>query len=271
MTILGLTLASDVLVKLAVVAAILIVTLVLTRVAGRLVRRSMAATESLPAASIIVNITRGAVLVIGVLTVLAVLGISITPVLTALGVGGLAVALALQDTLGNLFAGLQLIASRQVRPGDYLLLDSGQEGVVADIAWRTTTLRTLAENLVIIPNAKLAQAVVTNFRLPAAPLAVYVNFGVMYDSDLERVEAIALEVAREVMREMQPDLTGHDPLIRFPDFGPSEVTGRAVLHASEHVEQYALRSEFVKRLHARFAAEGIQFAFPTRTVHLAKE
>ena len=105
--------------------------------------------------------------------------------LTALGVGGLAVALALQDTLGNLFAGLQIVASKQVRPGDYLLLESGQEGSVTDIAWRYTTLRTQSNNLVVVPNAKLGQSIITNFQLPDQPLSVIIEFGVAYSSDLE--------------------------------------------------------------------------------------
>ena len=114
----------------------------------------------------------------------------------------LAVALALQDTLGNLFAGLQIVASKQIRPGDYLLLDTTQEGTVVDIAWRTTTLRTQSDNMVIVPNAKLAQAIVTNYRLPAEPLSVLIEFGVSYEADLSRVEALAAEVATEVMAEL---------------------------------------------------------------------
>jgi small-conductance mechanosensitive channel len=271
MTILGLEISPDVLTRILVIAAIVVATLVLMRVAGRLVRRSMAATEALPATSILVNITRVAVLIIGALAILSVLDISITPVITALGVGGLAVALALQDTLGNLFAGLQMIASRQLRPGDYLLLDTGQEGTVVDVAWRTTTLRTQADNLVIVPNGKLAQAIVTNFRLPGEPLSVYVEFGVTYATDLDRAQTIATEVAGAVMAELHPEMTDYEPIVRFRAFADSQITMLAILRVTDYGDQYLLRSEFIKRLHERFAAEGIDFAFPTRTVHLVQE
>jgi len=271
MTILGFEIPPDTLTRVLVIAAIVLATLVLMRIAGRLVRRSMAATEALPATSILVNITRAAVLIIGALAILSVLDISITPVITALGVGGLAVALALQDTLGNLFAGLQMIASRQIRPGDYLLLDTGQEGTVVDVAWRTTTLRTQADNLVIVPNGKLAQAIVTNFRLPGEPLSVYVEFGVTYATDLERAEAVATEVARSVMAELHPNMTDYEAIVRCRAFADSQITMLAVLRVTEYGDQYPLRSEFIKRLHERFAAEGIDFAFPTRTVHLVQE
>jgi small-conductance mechanosensitive channel len=271
MTVLGVEIPELYVTRGFTIAIILVVTLVLMRVAGQLVRRSVAASEALPSASILVNITRIAILVIGGLTVLSALEISITPIITALGVGGLAVALALQDTLGNMFAGLQIVASKQIRPGDYLLLETTQEGTVVDIAWRTTTLRTQADNLVIVPNAKLAQAVVTNYRLPADPLAVYTEFGVVYGSDLERVERVAAEVAAEVMAELQPQLPGYEPIVRFRGFGDSQITVLVVLRTTEYGDQYLLRSEFVRRLHARFAAEDIHFPFPTRTVHLVQE
>jgi small-conductance mechanosensitive channel len=124
---------------------------------------------------IVVNALRGMpilwltklfVYLIGSLIILQTLNISITPILTALGVGGLAVALALQDTLSNLFSGLQIIASKQVRPGDYVKLESGEEGYVTDITWRNTAIRALPNNMVIVPNSKLASTLVTNYYQP---------------------------------------------------------------------------------------------------------
>ena len=99
------------------------------------------------------NIAWGLVVGLGLLVVLSGLGISITPMLTALGVGGLAVALALQEPLSNFFAGVFLALAGQIRVGDYVRLDSGQEGFVADFGWRSTRLRMLANNLVVVPNA----------------------------------------------------------------------------------------------------------------------
>jgi small-conductance mechanosensitive channel len=95
-----------------------------------------------------------------------------------------------------------------------------------------------------------------------------VEFGVTYGSDLDRVEEVALDVATGVIRDLEPTLTHIGPLVRFPEFGGSQVTGLAILHVSEFNRQWALRSEFVKRLHARFHEEGIEFAFPTRTVYM---
>jgi small-conductance mechanosensitive channel len=105
---------------------------------------------------------------IGGLVILQAMGISITPIITALGIGGLAVALALQDTLSNLFAGIQITLTRNIKPGDYLSLSSGEEGTVRDITWRNTMLLTQSNNLVIIPNSKLSSTIVTNYSLPEA-------------------------------------------------------------------------------------------------------
>lgn len=251
---------------LAVLAGIT-VTYAAMRIATGFVRQyAVSASGPLPSTSIFVNLTRVAVVLLGAAIVLNALKISITPVLTALGVGGLAVALALQDTLGNLFAGLQIVASKQVRPGDYLLLETGQEGTVEDIAWRYTTLRTQSNNLVVIPNAKLGQAIVTNFQLPEQPLSVTVEFGVAYGSDLGRVEEVALEVARDVMADLQPKIGDWEPLMRFRGFGESQVQAGIILRALDYGDQYVLKSAFIKRLHARFAEEGIEFPFPQRVV-----
>jgi small-conductance mechanosensitive channel len=117
----------------------------------------------LPSTSIFRNLTKLLVFLIGILIILHSLGISITPILTALGVGGLAAALALQPTLANLFSGLQIIAAKQLHPGDYIKLDSGEEGYVTDITWRNTTIRALPNNMIIVPNSKLASTIFTNY------------------------------------------------------------------------------------------------------------
>ncbi|MCE5204246.1 MAG: mechanosensitive ion channel family protein [Actinomycetia bacterium] len=256
---------------LLVVAGVTI-TIAATRIAVGLVRGYAVSAEGpLPSTTIFVNLTRVAVVLVGAMLILNALGISITPVLTALGVGGLAVALALQDTLSNLFAGLQIVVSRQIRPRDYLLLEGGQEGTVEDVTWRYTTLRTPQDNLVIVPNAKLAQTIVTNFVLPEQPLSVSVEFGVPYGADLERVEAVVADVASEVMRVLQPAIEGWEPVVRFKALGDSQVQTLTVLRAAEFSDQFVLRSEFIKRVHARFAEEGLDFATPVRTVHVVHE
>jgi small-conductance mechanosensitive channel len=201
---------------------------------------------------------------IGLLLVVQTLGVAIAPVLTALGVGALAVALALKDTLENLFSGLQIIASGQIRSGDYIKLESGIEGYVTDITWRTTTVRDLSDNLVVVPNAKLAQTSFTNYALPERELSVSVQVLVPYDADLGLVERVTLEAARQILRETGAP-PAFEPSLRFTELGNENVKLTVFLRASAFVDQFKLRSDFIKRLQARYRHERIAPPFPART------
>lgn len=218
--------------------------------------------------SIFTHLTQVLIYIIGILVLLQSLGISITPILTALGVGGLAVALALQDTLSNLFAGIHMIASRKIRPGDYVALDNGHEGYVEDITWRYTTIRTLSNSMVIIPNAKLASAVATNFAMPDQEIFVSVDVGVAYESDLEKVESVTLEVAREVMEAVAGGVPGYEPSVRYKKFDDSRIGFSVNLRIREFTNQYLIRHELIKRLHKRYRAEGIEIPVPIRTLRM---
>lgn len=248
---------------------LLTLTLVAARIASGVVGLYSQKSEGLfPSTSIFRNLTAVAVFLCGVLVVLETLGISITPILTALGVGGLAVALALQDTLSNLFAGIQIIASRQVRLGDYIKLSSGEEGYVTDIRWRNTTLRALANNVILIPNAKLASSITTNYNMPEKEMGIGVPVTVAYGSDLQKVERVTLEVAAAVMREVAGGVPQAQPSIGINKFGDSGIQFSVNLRAREFVDQYLLTHELLKRLHDRYQQEGIVVPYPARTVYL---
>jgi small-conductance mechanosensitive channel len=251
------------------VLLIFVVTLSAARVIAGLVRTLTSSRSGVAgSATIFVNITRILVLAIGFLVVLQTLGISIAPLLTALGVGGLAVALALQDTLANLFAGIHILASKTVQPGDYIKLSSGEEGYVEDINWRQTTVRALSNNLIVIPNGQLAKANMTNFMRPEQQLTVVVQVGVSYDSDLEQVERVTMEVVSEVMTEITGAVPDHEPAVRFHTFGDSRIGFTVILGVGEFSDQYRIKHEFIKRLHRRYREEGIRVPAPTRNVSL---
>ena len=251
------------------VVLIVSVTWTLARLAGDLVRVYVDTVAGvLPSANLVTNLLRATVLTIGGLVILQTLGISITPLLTALGVGGLAVGLALQDTLANLFAGIHILLSRQVRPGDFVRLGSGEEGFVQDVTWRYTTIRQLANNLTIVPNANLASAITANFNLPDPEQAVLVEVGVSYDSDLRRVERVTIAVGQEVMRQVEGGVPAFTPFIRYHTFGDSGIQFTVILRGCDYASQYLIKHELITRLHARYRAEGIEIPYPVRTVHL---
>jgi small-conductance mechanosensitive channel len=221
---------------------------------------------ALPVSSLTRNVAWTLIAMLGLLVILNGLGLSITPMLTALGVGGLAVALALQEPLANFFAGLFITLAGQIRVGDYVKLDSGHEGYVVDFSWRSTRLRMLANNLIVVPNAKLAQAIVVNHHLPSADLAVLVEVGVDYASDLGHVERVTVNVGREIMRQVAGGVPDFEPFIRYHTFSDSSINFTVILRAKEFVDQYLIKHEFVKRLHTRFNDEGIVIPFPIRTI-----
>ncbi len=254
--------------KILHVLAILVASVFAARIAaGFVLEYTKQAHGVLPSASIFPNLTKLVVLVLGFLTVLHMLGVSITPFLTALGVGGLAVALALQDTLSNLFAGLHIILSRQVQPGDYIKLDTGAEGYVTDIKWRNTTIRTLTNNMVIIPNVKAASSIITNFHQPDKEMGVILEVGVAYDSDLDKVEQVTIDCGREVMRDVQGGIPEFEPFVRFSSFGESSIRLNVILRCREFADQYRINHEFVKRLTRQFRAAGIKIPYPIRVIY----
>jgi small-conductance mechanosensitive channel len=246
-------------------------TLMCMRVAGNLVRYYGAqAPGALPVTTLTQNLAELAVFLLGLVLILGALDVKITPILTALGVGGLAVALALQDTLSNLFSGFYVAVAGQIRLGDYIRLNTGEEGYVTDIGWRSTSVRALANNLIVIPNSKLAQAIVTNFHLPEKRMGASLQVGVDYGSDPDHVERVLLDVARSGVGEIPGLLADPPASVAFePGFGDSALGFTLNFQVAEFAHQYRVRHELRKRILRRFREEGIGLPFPTRTVYLA--
>jgi len=187
------------------------------------------------------------------------LGIHLTALVTTLGIGSLAVALALQDTLGNFFAGLYLKADRPVRPGDYVRVDTGDEGTVMQIGWRSTRLQTLANNTVVLPNERLSKAVVTNFNLPDPEVAVDVRVTVAYDADVERVERLMLEAARRARAEHDGLLDDPPPVVRLvPGFGQKGLELTLSVRVREVRERTGVEDTLRRHMLALFRTDAIK-------------
>ncbi|MBL7071650.1 MAG: mechanosensitive ion channel family protein [Candidatus Omnitrophica bacterium] len=227
--------------------------------------------QFLPDSSLTQSMAKIFIYAFGVLIILNTLGISIAPILTAFGLGGLAVALALQETLSNLFAGFYITLSRQIRVGDFVKLESGEEGYVVDIGWRATRVRMLPNNVVLIPNSKLAQSVITNYYFPEQEMAVLVQVGVHYDSDLEHVERVTIEVGEKVMKEVRGGVPEFKPFIRYHTFGDFSINFTVILRAKEFVDNYLVKHEFIKKLHKRYNDEGIVIPYPIRAINNSQE
>lgn len=256
--------------RMLTVIVIFSITLVLARVAARLVAAyAEKSARGIPASSLIQTLVKVLVLVLGGVIILQALDVPIAPVITSLGIGGIAVALALQPTLSNVFAGFQIIAAGQVRTGDYVRLETGDEGYVVDIKWRNTTIQSLYDDSeIVVPNSKMADSIVTDYSKPRRAIWVRIPVGVSYSSDLEKVEQVAIEVAKDVSTEFGGPGSLTEPVLRYQEFGESSVNFSIRLQVANFQRQYRVRHEFVKALHERFREEGITIPFPIRTLHV---
>jgi small-conductance mechanosensitive channel len=242
------------------------VTLVTANICVSIFRQALKRSDiPIPTTGIVFGVVKGVVLIVGILVILNMMGVSVTPIITALGVGGLAVALALQDTLANLFAGLHIIASRQFHPGDIIRLDTGEEGVITDVTWRTTTIHTFANSITIIPNTKISKATITNYNLPEPEIVVPIQMTLRYGVDLAEAEQIVLAAAREVAATTAVVVPGDEPLFRFQALGELGTQCSVFFRTRQFTDQYLLRHEFIKSLEKRFEAAGILSPFPTRS------
>lgn len=248
------------------ISLILLFTLYVSRILSRLVHFQTYDEEKQGTSTILTNLVRTVTVSVGIMIALQSLGISIQPLLTALGITGLAVALALQSTLSNFFSGLHIIASNRVRPGDYIRIDQDIEGYVSDINWRSTTIQQLSNNLIIIPNSKLADATVINTYLPDPNTSLGIECSVSYDSDLEKVEKVVLEVAQDAINSIDGCVPDPIPLMRFQSFGDSGIEFRVLIRINNFPDRYRIRHEFMKMLHKRFRQEKIEIPFPIRTI-----
>ena len=211
------------------------------------------------------------------LIILQEFGISIAPIITAMGVGGMAVAFGVQETVANVFSGLHLIISKQVKINDFIKLSSGEEGRVTDINLRFTTITPAADgSTIVIPNKNIAGAVITNFSRPREDVGIVINMGVGYESDLDLVERVTLEVAKDVQRRFD-DYDPNDassklhPAVLYQEFGESSINFWAVLHASVYTKQLKIKHEFIKEITRRYREENINIPFPIRTVLMPEE
>jgi small-conductance mechanosensitive channel len=207
--------------------------------------------------------------IIASLMLMDIFGISLTPVLASLGIAGIAIGLALQDTLSNFFAGLYILINQPIRIGDFVELENGLKGHVQTIGWRETRLQTPGNNTVVVPNAKLSQSVITNYSLPETALGCSLEVTVSYDSDLDKVERVTIEAAKIVLATVPGGAKGFVPSLSYHNFSESGINFSIALKADDFNRQGPLIHELIKALQQRYKKEGIVIPFAVRPVYRA--
>ena len=253
--------------KIIVAAIILSVTLAASKIGvGVLNYWAEKQGTELPSTTIFVNLARIIIISVGILIILQSIGISITPLLTAMGVGGLAISLALKDTLSDFFAGLHILLSQKVKPGDFIELDSGYMGYVQNITWRHTTLMERTNNEVTVPNAKISAAIVKNYDKGDPSFSIRAAIGVSYKSDLDHVLNVTREVAATVVADISGAKKDNPAVVRYFQFGESSVDLKVYFRGKKYGDQHLIIDEFIRRIHKRFQIENIEIPFPIRTL-----
>ena len=253
------------------------ITRVIERTVSGLINLKFSGTGEASQLSLLGTIAKIFVYASGMLIILQYYGISIAPLITAMGFGSMGLALGMQETLANIFAGLQIILSKQIELNDVIRLSNGQEGRVVAINWRFTTVTPINEGSdIVIPNKDIAGSITTNYSRPRENIIISVPIGVDYSSDLEQVERVTIEVATDVLKKFddyEPELdeNGKDvnpmaPVVRFQAFADSSINFNAIFHASAFQKQLVLKHEFIKAIKKRFDEEGINIPFPVRTL-----
>ncbi|MCR4335573.1 MAG: mechanosensitive ion channel family protein [archaeon] len=220
---------------------------------------------------IITKILAATIYLIAVLVILINYKIEITPLVATLGVGGIAIGLALQGTLSNFFAGLNVLSDRPIRVGDFVELESTGttelKGYVEDIGWRSTRLKTLVDTIIIVPNAKLAESIIINYSMPDSNVSIYLECGVAYEADLEQVEKVTLETVEYCKKTVKGMIPEVEPSFRLREFGDSNINFRIYFTINEYPDQFKIKTEFIKELKKRFDAAGIEISWPIMKIY----
>lgn len=250
--------------KFIISFAIMVATFILASIATSSIvyYRQSGGEHAIAAATLTRNMVSAIIFILGLLVLLHELGIAITPMLTAMGIGGIAIALGLQDTLSNIFAGLYIIWAGRMKIGDYVKLNTGEEGYVHDIAWRETRISNDRINILTIPNSLIAKAAIINYSRPNENVEFSLKVGVDYRSDLDHVEQVTLRVAQQVLKTVPGGLANFTPSVRYKSFADFSIILQVKVCAENYGAQSLVKHELLKQLHRAYNEEGIVIPSP---------
>jgi len=212
------------------------------------------------------KILRIALFIFGFLWGLALWNVNLTPLFASAGIAGIAIALAVKDTLANFFGGISMFMDKTYKEGDYIVLDSGERGAVVDIGMRSTRIKTRDDVLITIPNSILANTKIINESAPEPRFRIRIPVGVSYGSDIEKVENILLTVANANVEVVKSP----EARVRFRAFGNSSLDFELLCWIGEPSLRGRVTHEILKQIYHSFERENITIPFPQMDVHMKK-
>jgi len=251
-----------------VIGLIIGVSLMLSQLVVFLIRsRWRVKREFQKAPNMLIKISDILIYILAIKMILLQLDMNITPILTAFGVTSLAVGLAMQSSLSDFFAGLQLISDPMYQLGDFIEINEFQ-GTIIDITWRSTHLKTFSNTLVIVPNSIALKGIVTNYTRPEKSYGFIFSAGISYQSTLEEAEKSILEIASEMQSTLPKPYNENVPLVRFKAFNESNIDFMIKLTLPTYFDSFPIRHELIKSLKKRFDVDNIEISFPCTNVYL---
>ncbi len=194
-------------------------------------------------------------------------GIKIGPLLASLGIAGVAVAFALQNTLGNIFGGVSMVIDKSIKVGDEIEIDAQTKGTVMDVGFRSTKIKTRNNELITIPNGKLADSKIVNYVMPDTTIRVVVPFSVAYGTDVKKVKEF---IIAEIFK-IKGILNDPKPIVYFKEMGASSLNFDAFIWVADYNNRFAVKEEANLRIYNALNREGISIPFPQMDVHVKNE
>ncbi|MBD2392697.1 mechanosensitive ion channel family protein [Cyanobacterium aponinum FACHB-4101] len=251
--------------KILIVIALTMGTILVSRLAVNLIQLySLENETAVSLTSLFEYLTKVLIFSIGFLIIIQSIGIKITALITAFGIGSLSIGLAFQNTLSNLISGVNIIVSRKIRPGDYIQLKDGEEGYVQDVELKYTLIKDIYNNIIVIPNAKIIDASFKNYTLDSSSILITIKIGVSYDSNLEKVEKVTLEVAKSILENTEGGDKEFEPFLRYENFDYFAINLTVYLKINEYFDKFIITHEFMKAIHHKYQEENITMAYPLK-------
>ncbi len=204
------------------------------------------------------------IFIIATLMVLAIFEIDITPLIATLGVGGIAVALAAQELLSNVFGAIAVLSDRPFKIGDRIQLSSGMVGDVLEIGLRSTRIKTLDDRLIVVPNSDISKSNIINYSLPDTKVRFEINVGIAYDSDIQKATRILLDIAGHT----DGVLTDPEPKVYVRELGSFSINLLMHVWVKDYKLSWDVPDHIYRETLKRFAAENINIPYPVTSVIL---
>lgn len=212
------------------------------------------------------KILKAVVIVLALIFAFNAWKINISPLLATAGIAGLAIGLAIKDSLNNILGGLQLVLDKTFKVGDKVQLESGEMGVILDIGLRSTKLKTYDNEVIYIPNGYLANAKLKNFTHPDVSIRVNVNFGVVYGSNTEKVQQVVLEAVKKIDTVIEEP----EPIVQFLKMSDFSLDFVARAWVKNYTDAYSTQIKMTDVIYNALNKANIGIPFPTRTVYTKK-